>query len=35
MTTQQETDAICCPKFDPAPWDDKTFEWTNKKFIKD
>jgi hypothetical protein len=26
---------VCCPKFDPAPWDDKTFEWGNKKFIKD
>lgn len=25
----------CCPKFDPVPWDDKTFEWSNKKFIKD
>jgi hypothetical protein len=26
---------ICCPKFDPAPWNEKTFEWDNKKFIKD
>ena len=25
----------CCPKFDPAPWDDKTFEWKDKKFVKD
>ena len=25
----------CCPKFDPAPWDGKTFEWNNKLFIKD
>jgi hypothetical protein len=25
----------CCPKFDPAPWDDKIMEWDNKKFIKD
>jgi len=25
----------CCPKFDPAPWDEKTIEWENKKFIKD
>jgi hypothetical protein len=25
----------CCPKFEPAPWDDKTFEWNNKLFIKD
>jgi len=25
----------CCLKFDPAPWDGKTFEWMNKKFVKD
>jgi hypothetical protein len=25
----------CCPKFDPAPWDGKLFEWQDKKFIKD
>jgi len=25
----------CCPKFEPEPWDDKLFEWDNKKFIKD
>jgi len=24
----------CCPKFDPTPWDGKTLEWNNKKFIK-
>lgn len=24
----------CCPKFDGAPWDDKVFEWNNKKFIR-
>ncbi len=24
----------CCPKFDPTPWDEKLFEWNNKKFIK-
>jgi hypothetical protein len=29
-----ETD-ICCPKFEPAPWDEKVFNWENKKFIKD
>jgi len=26
---------ICCPKFDPAPWDEKTFEWKDKRFVKD
>lgn len=25
----------CCPPFDPKPWDGKTFEWNNKKFIED
>ncbi|MBA4410404.1 MAG: hypothetical protein Q8S54_16810 [Bacteroidota bacterium] len=35
MKTQSESDQICCPEFDPIPWDDKTFEWKNKLFIKD
>jgi hypothetical protein len=35
MTSQAETNPTCCPEFDPIPWDDKTFEWENKKFIKD
>jgi len=25
----------CCPEFDPTPWDAKTFDWSDKKFIKD
>lgn len=25
----------CCPEFDPNPWNEKKFEWDNKKFIKD
>jgi hypothetical protein len=33
MTTENTLD--CCPKFDPLKWNDKTFEWTNKMFIKD
>lgn len=24
----------CCPKFDPKPWDKKTFEWDDKRFVK-
>ena len=28
-------DAECCPKFDPTPWDNKIFNWENKRFIKD
>jgi hypothetical protein len=35
MATQSESDPICCPKFDPGPWDDKTLEWKNKSFVKD
>lgn len=26
---------VCCPKFNPAPWDGKVLEWKDKKFIKD
>lgn len=26
---------ICCLLFDPTPWDDKTMEWIDRKFIKD
>jgi len=25
---------VCCPKFDPIPWDNKNFEWDNKIFVK-
>lgn len=25
----------CCPRFYPAPWDGKIFDWCNKRFIKD
>ena len=32
MNNQNITE--CCPKFDPALWDDKEFNWDNKKFIK-
>ncbi len=32
QTQIQETG--CCPKFDPAPWDGKVFEWQDKRFIK-
>jgi hypothetical protein len=35
MTSTSETKPKCCPEFNPAPWDDKTFEWENKRFIKD
>ncbi len=35
MSTQTETNEICCPKFNPTPWDDKIIDWNNKLFIKD
>ncbi len=25
----------CCPEFDPKRWDEKTFNWENKHFIKE
>lgn len=28
-------DIECCPKFETAPWDDKIFEWQNKRFVRD
>ncbi len=33
MAEQIETG--CCPKFDPEPWEDKVFEWKDKRFVKD
>jgi len=26
---------ICCPPFDPKPWENKVFNWENKLFVKD
>ncbi len=25
----------CCPRFDPAPWDDRAVTWERKRFLKD
>jgi len=25
---------ICCPKFEPSNWDEKTIEWKNRPFVK-
>ncbi|MCL2294211.1 MAG: hypothetical protein FWC36_05040 [Spirochaetes bacterium] len=30
-----EKDSICCPQFNPVPWDSKVLEWDNKKFVKE
>lgn len=27
--------ATCCPPFDPQPWEENTFTWENKQFVKD
>lgn len=34
MKNQEVDNSICCPEFDPMPWDDKIIEWENKRFIK-
>ena len=31
---KDNTSQECCPKFDPNLWDDKLFDWQDKKFIK-
>ncbi len=33
MSTLNEK--ICCPEFDPTPWEDKEISWDNKLFIKE
>jgi len=25
---------VCCPRFDPAPWDEKECVWKNRPFVK-
>jgi len=35
MTTQKDSGTECCPPFIPDPWDDKMFEWHDKKFIRE
>ena len=30
-----ESTEVCCPRFDPAPWDEKEIAWENKRFVKD
>ena len=31
---RQKEEPECCPKFEPALWDEKTLVWGNKKFVK-
>jgi hypothetical protein len=28
-------DKICCPRFNPDPWDGKTITWQGKRFVQD
>jgi hypothetical protein len=35
METQNKIEEECCPKFNPAPWDDRILDWSNKKFVRD
>ena len=34
MNQTQTAPEPCCPKFDVAPWDEKTHRWQGKPFIK-
>ncbi|HNX67383.1 MAG TPA: hypothetical protein PKH02_10910 [Bacteroidales bacterium] len=34
METRNEPEQECCPPFNPEPWEDKLFEWSERKFIK-
>jgi hypothetical protein len=29
------SDEECCPRFDPAPWDEKEIRWQDRPFVKD
>jgi hypothetical protein len=31
---EEKNDQVCCPKFNPDPWDGKLLEWKDKKFVK-
>ena len=35
MEPNPVNETICCPEFNPIPWDDQLFEWKDKAFIKD
>lgn len=30
---EENKNEVCCPKFNPDPWDEKVFEWKDKKFV--
>jgi len=35
MSTKSSINSECCPKFNPTVWNEKSFKWENKKFVKD
>jgi hypothetical protein len=35
MARESEHNEICCPRFDPEPWDQKAFDWKEKRFVKE
>lgn len=35
MEEEQIKETGCCPRFNPDNWDDQSFEWKDKPFIKD
>ena len=35
MTHENNESDMCCPKFNPELWDEKTHNWVDKPFIKD
>ncbi len=35
METIPVTETGCCPRFDPAPWNEKEMVWKDKTFVKD
>lgn len=34
IMTTPEKKFDCCPPFNPEPWNDKSFSWKNKQFVK-
>ena len=31
----ENSETGCCPRFEPAPWDEKEITWQDKLFLKD
>jgi hypothetical protein len=35
LWTMNESETGCCPRFDPAPWEEQIIEWKGKPFVRD